>query len=273
MLGSKKSGLFAQKLIPRTERPLMTLANDLLSIGSVSYYFAGSIGGASDRWQTKIFLHNYFPLLADALFPAEWEVRLYGAEGQLLWCQSGEMTGAPATVVLDTATIPGLDTYGVVFVHIKGHPKEMVFKEQYASVFFTEYYVPGTQKKILAHSLGGSLKATHYAYHATSTSWVTPPGFRPYLFLANGCDFQDWCHPRCAQARVTFINDKKQKAVITVPPFGKRACQQIDLFAREPKLQAHLGDRPYQIEVDGDNILPKPYLFETNGTHVFAEHL
>jgi hypothetical protein len=45
----------------------------------------------------------------------------------------------------------------------------------------------------------------------------------------------------------------------------------INIFAFG--LRALFGSGAYMIEIDGQNIMPRPFLFETDGNQVFAEHL
>lgn len=267
MWGKQTSQAFVKQLAERGTKPFLWMFKDWLSTGTISYYMHHDEG-----WCTRTYLHNYYALLAQEPFPAEWETRFYARDGRLVHRGTGSFNG-PETVVIDSANLKNLDTYGVIYTHVRVKSSKYFFPEQYNSIFFNEYYVPGTERSIFAHNLGGSLKATHYSYHRLGTSAVTPPGFRPYLFLANACAFHPWGHPDCGRATVTVINHAEIKKTIVVPSLPRLSCHKLDLFALCPELPEHMNNQSYILEVEGKNILAKPFLFQTNGKQCLAEHL
>lgn len=236
-------------------------------MGSIGYYLNND-----DGWQTRVYVYNHFALLNDAPFRAVWEAVFYNRQGARVAVRSGVFDG-PETVILETSNIPELDRYGVISVHIKDCESGVMLHELYSSVFFTELYLPGTNKSIMAHCLSGSLKASHCTMDHMSTSWVTPSGFRPYLYIANSCRFQSFGHSLCGKASITFLNFSGKKKTVTLPPLPQGGCQKIDLFEQFPAIRDHIGVTPYAMHVVGKNILHKPFLLQTNGTLVLGEHL
>jgi hypothetical protein len=226
-----------------------------------------------DGWMTRLFIHNYFPLLGDTVCPAEWSVTFYNRRGDCVARRTGEFSGASETAVIEVGDIPNVDVFGIAYVHIRPRLSSEIFRAQYGTTFFSEYYVPGTNKSVIAHSLNGSPKAIHSPYYLISTSWKTPENFVPYLFIAGGCNFQKFHHPPCAKAKITFTNEKGEKKIVSLTPFGPRECKKIDLFSLDPAIKSHVGSGAYMIEIDGQNIMPRLFLFETDGNQVFAEHL
>ncbi len=268
MAGTNANQFFLQKLVERKKHKVKALfSHTLLSMGSIGYYMNGELG-----WKTRLFIYNHFALLNDSNFGVLWEALFYTKEGVLVARREGRFIG-PETVVIEVSDIPELDTYGIVVVHIKDADENYMLHDLYSSVFYTQYYLPGTTQTVMAHCLSGAPKASHYTVNHMSTSWITPSGFKPYLFLANSCRFQKLFHGPCARADITFINYQGKKKTITLAPFKGLMCLKIDLFAQYPELREHLGTRPYAMKVVGKNILHKPFLLQTDGKAVMGEHL
>lgn len=236
-------------------------------MGSIGYYLH-----TEDGWRTRVYIYNHFALLNDAPFQAAWEARFFTRAGDVAARRTGTFVN-PETVILETADIPGLDQYGIISVHIKDAKTDRMLHELYSSVFFTEFFVPGTKKSIMAHCLSGSPKASHCGMDHMSTSWTTPAGFRPTLYLGNSCRFQSFFHPACGHAAVTFINHRGEKKTIQLKPLPQLGCQKVDLFGQFPEIEPHVGSGPYSMHVLGKNILHKPFMTQTNGTVVLGEHL
>ncbi len=268
MLGPESSVLFRQHLISRFPHPFRWLFQDMLSIGSISYYM-----NSDDGWMTRLFVHNYFALLGDGPCPADWEVIFYDRDGRKVTSKKGKFVGNAETVVLELKDIPGLDIYGIAHLHIRPRVSGFICKAQYGTTFYSEYYVPGTKKSVIAHSLNGSPKATHAPYGLISTSWIVPPQFVPYLFIAGGCNFHSFHHSPCARGTIYVTNDSGEKKSFALEPFGPRECKKINLFSVYPEFKDHIKDRPFMIEIDGANLMPRPFLFLTDGNRVLAEHL
>lgn len=265
--GPNASPFFLGKLVPRAKEPLLSVCRNLLSMGSIGYYLNND-----DQWQTRVYIYNHFALLNDAPFSTRWEAIFYNRRGQEVAKRSGVFE-RPETVILETANIPELDRFGVISVHIKDNDGRVMLHELYSSVFFTEFYVPGTKKTIIAHCLSGAPKASHCGMDHVSTSWVTPAGFRPYLYIANSCRFQGLFHRACGRAAITFLNYAGKKKTIQLEPLPQLGCHKIDLFSQFPGLADHLGTDPYAMRLVGKNILHKPFMIQTNGTIVLGEHL
>ncbi len=268
MAGTNANAFFLQKLVERKKhRATALVSHALLSMGSIGYYMNGELG-----WKTRLFIYNHFALLNDDNFGVFWEALFYSKDGRLLARKEGKFTG-PETKMIEVADIGELDTYGIVVVHIKDADQKYMLHDLYSSVFYTQYYLPGTTQTVMAHCLSGAPKASHYTVNHMSTSWVTPAGFRPYLFLANSCRFQKILHRPCGRADITFINHEGKKKTITLPPFKGLVCLKIDLFEKYPELREHLGVKPYAMKVVGKNILHKPFLLQTDGKVAIGEHL
>ena len=267
MSGINCSPIFKSKLVSRSKNWFLSFFSQLLSVGSIHYYLKNESG-----WQTRLFIHNYFSLLNDGPFAATWEVELFSQDGKLLKTLTGAFSG-PATEVIDLAQIDGLDNYGIVGVRVIDADQKMFLPSTYGTIFFVEYYKPDTLQTIFAHGLGGFLRPTHYNYQHSSTSWVTPDSYRPYLIIANACRFQPWLHPKCGEAVVTFTNCNKKKKSITIPNMSPLSCHKIDLLEYFPDLADYLHGKAYVIEVNGKNILAKPLIFQTSGNLALVEHL
>lgn len=266
MIGSNANALFLKKISPIAQKPWLYLFNKTLSSGCIGYYIKDNI------WQTRIFLHNYFALLNNDSFPARWDVAFFSKDGKFIKKLRGFFSG-PETTILGLNEIDGLDTYGITWVKISMNSKTYVPSDAYSSVFFSEYYTPGTKMSVLAHSLSGTLKASHNVYSHTGTGFTTPVGFHPYIFIGNACNFQSWGHGDCGDCKITIINHRGQKIVTTVSNIPQHGCRKIDLYSNLPNLEAHFENQPYVIEVTGNNLLAIPFLFQTNGKVVLAEHL
>lgn len=238
----------------------------MLSIGGISYYLN------TDGIFTRIFLYNYFNLLANEKYKTKWEVDLYSQKGRLLKKLVGVFEG-PETVVLDTAIIHGLDKYGTIHTKIKAsHPLHML-RDPYTTTFFNEYYMGADDKKgIIAHSLGAPA-AIHYEYHRYSSGWSIKPGFKPYLLIASGCKYHKIGHGKCSGARITFINSKKEKMELELEKLKPMEMRRLDLFQLLPGLTDHLSDKGFSIVIEGENILSKPYLYQSDGNFLMGEHL
>ncbi len=267
MSGNNPSAIFKKKLIPRSKNRFLSFFSKILSSGSIHYYLNNETG-----WNTRLFIHNYFALLNDGPFSATWEVELFSREGNLLKTLTGTFSGS-ATEVIDLASVEGLDNYGIVGVHIRDTDGQEFLSETYGTIFFVEYYKPGTDQTAFAHGLSGFLRPTHYTYQHSSTSWVTPETYRPYLFIANACRFQSWLHPKCGNALVTFINCENKKKSIFIPNMAPLSCHKIDLLEQRPDLIEHLRGKAYVIDISGNNVLAKPLIFQTSGDLALVEHL
>ncbi|MDO8499660.1 MAG: hypothetical protein Q7S66_03295 [bacterium] len=266
MFGSNCHQIFVQKLAKITERPWLARLQNLLSLGGVHYYMHETAG-----WQTRVYLYNYFSFLSDSNFLASWDITVYNRLGVKVAHRTGELK-ARETQIIEVSEIGPVDEFGVIHVHVRPHQPDYFLPKPYNTIFFVEHYIPGTDKSIIAHSLG-SPQASHFSYHRISTSWITPVGFRPVLFVANSCFFNRVFHPYCGRGNATFINYKNHKRTVAIPSFGPLACRKIDLFTVDPRLSDHLAGQPYSIEVEGRNILSKPFILQTSDAAILAEHL
>lgn len=266
MNGHNANVLFLEKIFPIAKKPWLFLYDKILSSGCIGYYIK------ENGWQTRLFLHNYFALLNDGLFPVKWDVVFFSKSGKVQKKLSGTFSG-PETVIIDLKDIDGLDNYGVTWVKLSMNSKKLLPSEAYSSVFFSEYYVPDTKTSVIAHSLSGTFKASHHTFSHTGTSFITPSGFKPYLYIANSCNFHAFRHAPCGDCLITFVNHRGQKITTSVHNMAQHSCHKLDLFTLIPNLMAHFENKPYVVEVSGKNLLAIPFLFQTNGTVVLAEHL
>lgn len=266
MNGPNANALFLKKISPIAKKPWLFLYSKFLSSGCIGYYIK------ENEWQTRIFLHNYFALLNDGLFPAHWEIVFFSRDGKKQTKLNGVFSGSE-TAIIDLKDVSGLDNYGVTWVKINMNSKTVASSEAYSSVFFSEYYVPNTKKSVIAHSLSGTFKASHHNFSHTGTSFITPKGFTSHLYIANSCNFHAWGHSACGDCSITFINHRGQKLGAFVKNIPAHGCQRLDLQAMVSGLMEHFEDKPYVMEVSGKNLLAIPFLFQTNGTVVLAEHL
>ncbi len=269
MQGENTSQLMKDKMKPTKWFPIVkkTLQRSH-SAGCIGYYLNNDNG-----WRTRIFIHNYFALLNDGPFEALWEVSWYKQDGTLANKKSGEFNGTQ-TAIIEMCQIDGLDKYGITQVHVTPKNHKYTNKQPYSSLFFSEYYIPETNQSVMAHSLSGAIKASHCMFNHIGTGFITPVGFRPYIFVGNSCGFAGFKHTICGGGFFTFINNKKEKKVVEISQLKSRGCKKIDLFEVEPTLKDHLGHDPYTVELEGKNILAIPFLFQTNKhNHALAEHL
>lgn len=265
MFGQMSHSQFVSKIV-QSKWPLLNQYNVVLSSGAVHYYLHNEAG-----WYTRVFLHNYFNLLADAPFPAIWKIFLFDRLGKKLRSISGSF-GEAETAMIDLRQFTDLDQSGIIEAHVIAQAPGLRFSHPYRTVFFVEHYLPDTTKSIIAHSLG-LFEPTHFSYHRVSTGWITPINFRPYLFIGSSCNHHSFGHSLCSVGTVSFINYKNKRHNLSIPAGGPRSCRKLDLYKLDPYLLEHLEGKPYYIEIDGKNILSKPFLFQTDGVRAMAEHL
>jgi hypothetical protein len=265
--GPHAHALFAEKFRPVSERPLLGYFRKYLSMGNYTYYFRGDMG-----MQTRVFVQNYFRLLADRPVPAKWHMLCYSRTGALVAELEGAFKGDEETAVVELADQPALDTFGLVRVHVMPDDPERMLPFLHATVFYTEYFQPGTSHSILAHNL--HIPAGHGPEHQRpSTGVLIPEGFRPSLYLGSGCNHHPLLHFACAQARVRVVNEAGVAREIQAPSMRPRACERIDLYDADPGLAAHIGGGICSITAIGKQFLAKPFLVLTDGERIVGEHL
>ncbi len=262
MPGRNSHPIFVKKMCDR--KGIIGRFRDILSVGGISYYIK------SEGIQTRIYIYNYFHLLADENFKSKWEVNLYSRDGKI----AKKLTGAfeeGETVVLDTAEISELDDFGVIHTKIKcAHG---MFDQPYTTTFFNEYYRPdSTNHGVFAHSLGAPA-AIHYTYNRYSSGWSLKSGFRPYMLIGSGCKFNKIGHGKCTRANLTFINYKKEKMSLEMERLRPMESRRLDLFAILPGLEGHLSDKAFSIVIEAENLLSKPYFYQTDAKFLMGEHL
>lgn len=264
MPGQDSHPIFIKKLVQR--KGLIGRFRDMLSIGGISYYLK------TEGIETRIFLYNYFNLLADENFKTKWELNLYSRKGKILKKLAGFFEGSE-TVVVDTKHMRGLDECGVIHVKINPSSASKMLLEPYTTTFFNQYYMPSDDTKgIIAHSLGAPA-AIHYAYNRYSSGWSIEAGFKPFLMIASGCKFHKIGHGKCSGAKLIFINSKKEKMEMTLEKLKPMELRRLDLFEILPELKEHLADKVFSIVIEGENILSKPYLYQSDGVFLMGEHL
>lgn len=265
MPGPYSHPIFVQKL--RTPRKGITgRFRDVLSIGGSSYYIK------SEGIETRTYIYNYFNLLEDAKYRSKWEVNFYSSNGKLAKKVKGVFEGAE-NVIVDSKDIKELDDFGVIHTKIRMDEGSDMFVQPYTTTFFNEYYRPDSPKHgIFAHSLGAPA-AIHYSYYRYSSGWSIKTGFRPYLLIASGCKFHRIGHRACAHAKINFINFNKEVLSLEVKKLKTMECRRLDLFELCRPLKEHLADRPFSIVIDGENILSKPYFYQSDGKFLLGEHL
>ncbi len=261
-----KNPVFLNSLQSKLKNPLLTACKKLLSKGCINYYI-NDYG-----FKTRVFLHNYFPLFNDGPFRVEWEMKFYKANGDLAATKEGTFSKSE-TAVIEVSDIEGLDTHGIIHTQIRDKDGKEIISTQYGSIFFPEYYIPGTQKRLMGHCLGSSPKAAHFDFDHMSTSIMTPKNFYPKLILGSSCRFQKYGHKGCSPVSLTFINHERKKHTITLDPLNGLECRKLDLFTDLPGVEAHVEDKPYAIHIVGKNILHRPIMIQTNDIYVLGEHL
>jgi hypothetical protein len=232
----------------------------------ISYYFHGI-----HNWQTKINIYNYLSLLSDSQIKAEYEIICHDRNGRVVDRIKG-LLDPYESAVIDLSKRDKLDEFGILHVHIRTKSPTLLIKNPYNGVFFTEYYIPGSEQSIFAHSLGNP-NPSHYSYSRLATSLLVPPGFNPHLLIGNGCSLNRLLHPKCGGADLIFINPAKKEYKVSLgkmPPLG---CQMLDLFKLWPGLKEHIGTDLFTIRIEGTNIISKPYMFQWNGKTGWGEHL
>lgn len=259
----ERNPYFQSKLRPRRGFPKGFL-DKAASVGGSSYYLNG------EGIFTRIYVHNYFHLLSGGPFEASWIVDLYSPSGKRTKRFTGQFKG-PETVVIDLRNEKNIPEFGVIHTRIITDEKTEVIGEPYTTTFFNEYYRLVPDKGIFAHSLGAPA-AAHYPYERVSLGWMNTEGFRPHLLIASGCQYNRIGHSACADCTVTFVNSKKENREIKIGPLKTMACLNVDLFAYDPGMEAHLGREPYYIKFKGKNVLSKPYYYLSDGQRLLGEH-
>ncbi len=250
----------------RTNSLLSRFRGDL-ALGNISYYIN------DDVFFTRVYVHNYFKFLCDADVPARYVIRCYNRKGVQVAQIKGDLTDVE-TEVIELKDIKGLDTFGVFRVSIIPTSPDMFIPHAHATIFFNEYYRPGSPNSIIAHSLHvPTSRHSDAVYTRTSPGLVVPEGFRPYVLIAGGCGFHPFMHPACASAEISFTNEKGEKRTVPVPAMKPLECRRLDLFAMDPELRSHIGTRPFVLSVVGKDFLSKPFIFISNGTTTSGEHL
>jgi hypothetical protein len=266
MFGPNAHPLFIKNLEQKKDHRFRVLLGDPYSLGMISYYLHGV-----HNWYTKVNIYNYLSLLADTPIPAEYEIICHNRDGKVVQRIKG-LLGPYESIIVNLKEYKKLDEYGILHVHIRTKSPTWLIKNPYNGVFFTEYYIPGSQQSIFAHSLGNP-NPSHYSYSRLATSLLVPPGFDPHLLIGNGCSLNRFLHPSCGGAILTFINSHKKELKVetnNIPPLGSHM---LDLFKLWPNLREHIGTDLFSVRIEGQNIISKPYMFQWNGKTGWGEHL
>ncbi len=267
MFGPSAHPAFIQRLVPSRTRPILSRARRVLSLQNNCYYLHGAFG-----LYTKTYLTNYFNFLCDTKMPASWHIECLRRDGTKGLKLTGDFSDQETTVI-DFAEYNGLDAFGVMRVQVILRSPEIFLPDVHATLYYKEFYTPGSVIGIMAHSLHVA-KANHgIPYPRISPGLLVPPGFRPHLLIASGCGFQPFMHAACANASLAFINFENKKQIYSVSAMKPGECLRIDLFEQYPALSAHLQNKPFALQVVGENFLAKPFILFSNGTTVMGEHL
>lgn len=267
MFGPNAHPLFVKEFVQTRTRSLLSRFRGDLALGNISYYIN------DDVFFTRVYVHNYFKFLCDADVSARYVIKCYDRSGVLVAEVKGNLTNTE-TEVLELKEIKGLDTFGVFRVYLIPTAPDMFIPHAHATIFFNEYYHPGSPNSIIAHSLHvPTPRHSDAIYTRTSPGLVVPEGFRPYVLIAGGCSFHPFMHPACASAEASFTNEKGKERKIPIPSMKPLQCQRLDFFAMDPGLQKHIGTRPFVLSIAGKDFLSKPFIFISNGTTTSGEHL
>lgn len=268
MFGPNAHPLFVKEFAPARKKPLLSFLRNDLALGNISYYIN------DDVFVTRVYVHNYFRFLCDADVPARYVIKCYNRAGKQVAVQRGELGSTLETKIVELKDIKGLDTFGVFRVYLIPASPDMFIPHAHATIFFNEYYRPGSPNSIIAHSLHvPTARHSDAVYTRTSPGLVIPDGFRPYVLIAGGCSFPHFLHPACASATVSLTNEKGEERSVEVTPMKPFECQRLDLFSIDPVLREHVGTRPFILSISGKDFLSKPFIFISNGTMTSGEHL
>jgi len=266
MFGPNALPFFIKEFVPARTRPFLSRNRDKLALGNISYYLQ------DDIFHTRVYLYNYFRFLCDTDVPVRYKVELYTRAGTLAATRAEKMRGDAE--ILELSEVRGLDAFGVIRVRIIPDSPEVFIPHAHSTIFYNEYYRPGSPVAVMAHSLHiPAARHSNAPFVRMSPALLVPADSRPFLLIASGCSFNQWGHPACSTAYLTFINEQGRGRKIVVPPMKPLQTQRLDLFAMDGGLREHIGTRPFILKVTGKEFLAKPFIFITNGTSFMGEHL
>ena len=208
MFGKAAHPIFIKQFVSSGSKPFLSRFRDVLTLGNTSYYMHGEQG-----FFTRVFIHNYFRFMCDADISARWRIQCYDRTGKIAVELEGVLKDQENTIV-ELADVKGLDAFGVLRVYLIPDASNVFIPQPHGSMFFTEYYIPGTNTAILAHSLHIPRSSHGPIYIREASGLSVPRGLRPFLFIASGCSFNRFWHPACTTVNLDFTNaDGKEKKI------------------------------------------------------------
>jgi hypothetical protein len=257
MFGPNALPFFIKEFVPVRTRPFLARNRNRLALGNISYYIQ------DDIFVTRVYIYNYFSFLCDADIPARYKVELYTRDGKLTARLAGKIRNGAE--ILELSSIKGLDSFGIMRVYVIPDSPKVFIPHAHSTIFYNEYYCHGSPMAVMAHSLHiPAARHSNAPFVRTSPALLIPADSRPFLLIASGCSFNQWGHPACSTAYLTFINEKGEARKIVVPPMKPLQSQ---------RMREHVGTRPFILKVTGKEYLAKPFIFITNGTSFMGEHL
>ncbi len=264
-IGKDAHFMFRQQVRKKKFTDMFLPSSMLAPHGGISYFVCG------DSLETNISIQNYFPLLTDSTDAgARWTIDIYNSDGDHVETQSGMLPGKGGTVIT-LADEKKYGAHGMVWVKIALLDRDYTAAKPFGTIFFTEFSRRSREKthKILMHSLGFPT-ASRYDYDRTATGLLLPPRSVPFLVYANGSELPG----TIASGIATFVNAAHESLAVTLPPVPRSlGVQKVDLLKFEPKLSAHIADKPFSIRLSGKNILGKPLLIMEGDDTFKGDHL
>lgn len=257
--------VFNQKLKNLKSNVLARLANKFLSVGGTSYYLH------DHAYATKVVLFNYFSLLANRDFHAEWTIDFYSNDGKKIFSREGTFRKQELAVV-DTKDLDIQSPYGVVVAHIKPCEDATILGKIYDSVFFTEHYSLHGPHHDIAHSLRWPTPVRHL-YQISGHGFSFLPDAKPFVLIGNSYNRKFDFPKFYSRPTVEAINAQGTVKKITVPPIPALGCYRVDLLEHIPDLRGHFKDQAGMIRVTGENVFRKPFFYQSNGKFIASDHL
>lgn len=243
------------------------LANRFFSLGGVSYYLHDK------EFYTKVFLYNYASFFAGKPFGADWSIELYSPNGECVFKKTGSFL-KEELVVVDLREENIQSPFGLVVAHIMPREISWVLPKFFDAVFFTEHHrYPGIWHDV-AHSLRYPTPF-NYRYKKTGHAFSFMAGATPYLIFANSYK-KSVPLPRVEECIpfVRLINSKgKEKSFSlpqAIPPLGATRVNILDYI---PDAHDFFENEPGLIMVSGNNIIKKPFFYQTKDTYISSDHL
>jgi hypothetical protein len=251
---------FFDRLIPKSF---------LKPIGGIEYFLN------DDKFETRVYIQNYFALLADSPnIHAKWNLDVYSSGGELAAHKEGVFEG-PQGVVVEIGALGNIGKYGVIQVSIDLDDDTYRLDLSPHTVFYTEYSERkiSNPRKVISHSLGYP-SAGVYSYDRSFTGLILGAGCTPHLLYASGSLLKPEAPLSWVTGTLEITNSDQKTLSIPLPEIHESlGSHKVDLLAAVPNLRAHVSDKPFSLRIKGRNILSKPFLFLV-GDHIFlGDHL